>query len=160
MRCNLKHNSIFIVTAILTLLLGCQKEVNTDAEKSAIKSVLNDYIVSIENEDINLYGKIFVHSPDMVNFGTGAKERIVGWDALKKVIEDQNAAISDTKITQSDVTINLLNGKYAYATSLWDFKAKMGNEAMDLPVRCTWILEKIGEEWKIIHFHKSVGAAW
>jgi ketosteroid isomerase-like protein len=96
----------------------------------------------------------------MVNFGTGAKERIVGWNALKKLIEDQNAAISDTKITQSDVTINLLNGKFAYATSLWDFKAKMGEEAMDLPVRCTWILEKIGNEWKIIHFHKSVGGAW
>jgi len=32
----------------------------------------------------------------MVNFGTGAKERIVGWDTLRKVIEDQNAALSET----------------------------------------------------------------
>ena len=157
----MKHISITIITTVLIILVGCQRAVNTEAEKSAIKSVLTDYIVSIENEDIELYGKIFVHNPDMVNFGTGAKERIVGWDALKKVIEAQNEAISETKITQSDITINLLNdGKFAWATSLWNFKAKMGEEIMELPVRCSWILEKIGDEWKFIHFHKSVGAAW
>ena len=157
----MKHVSIIITITILTILMGCQKAVDIEAEKSAIKSVLTDYIVSIENEDIELYGKIFVHDPDMVNFGTGANERIVGWDALKKVIEAQNDAISETKITQSDITIDLSNeGQFAWATSLWDFKAKMGDQVMQLPVRCSWILEKIGNEWKIIHFHKSVGAAW
>ena len=157
----MKHVSIIISVTILTILMGCKKAVDIEAEKSAIKSVLTDYIVSIENEDIELYGKIFVHDPDMVNFGTGANERIVGWDALKKVIEAQNDAISETKITQSNITIDLSNeGQFAWATSLWDFKAKMGDQAMQLPVRCSWILEKIGNEWKIIHFHKSVGAAW
>ena len=157
----MKHVSIIIAVTILTILMGCQKAVDIEAEKSAIKSVLTDYIVSIENEDIELYGKIFVHDPDMVNFGTGANERIVGWEALKKVIEAQNDAISETKITQSNITINLSNeGRFAWATSLWDFKSKMGDQVMQLPVRCSWILEKIGDEWKIIHFHKSVGAAW
>jgi ketosteroid isomerase-like protein len=157
----MKHVSIIITMTILTILMGCKKAVDIEAEKSAIKSVLTDYIVSIENEDIELYGKIFVHDPDMVNFGTGANERIVGWDALKKVIEAQNDAISETKITQSNITINLSNeGQFAWATSLWDFKSKMGDQVMQLPVRCSWILEKIGNEWKIIHFHKSVGAAW
>lgn len=157
----MKHASIIITITILTILMGCQKAVDIEAEKSAIKSVLTDYIVSIENEDIELYGKIFVHDPDMVNFGTGANERIVGWDDLKKVIEAQNDAISETKITQSNITIDLSNeGQLAWATSLWDFKAKMGDQVMQLPVRCSWILEKIGNEWKIVHFHKSVGAAW
>jgi ketosteroid isomerase-like protein len=157
----MKHVSIIITIIILTILMGCQKAVDIEVEKSAIKSVLTDYLVSIENEDIELYGKIFVHDPDMVNFGTGANERIVGWDALKKVIEAQNDAISETKITQSNITINLSNeGQFAWATSLWDFKSKMGDQVMQLPVRCSWILEKTGNEWKIIHFHKSVGAAW
>jgi len=157
----MKHVSIIIAVTILAILMGCQKAVDIEAEKSAIKSVLTDYIVSIENEDIGLYGKIFVHDPDMVNFGTGANERIVGWDVLKKVIEAQNDAISETKITQSNITIDLSNeGQFAWATSLWDFKSKMGDQVMQLPVRCSWILEKIGNEWKIIHFHKSVGAAW
>lgn len=151
---------IFSITAMI-IIMGCQKEVDIAAERLAIKSILDSYIVSIEKEDIELYGKIFDHDPDMVNFGTGANERIVGWDALKKVIEAQNAALSDTKITQSDVAINVsADGKLAYVTSLWNFKATMDSQVMQLPVRCSWILEKQGNDWKIIHFHKSVGAAW
>jgi ketosteroid isomerase-like protein len=158
----MKHVSIIFIITALTLVIGCQKAVvDTAAEKSAIKTVLDNYIISIENEDIDMYGKIFVHDPEMVNFGTGANERIVGWDTLKKVIEAQNSALSETKIIQSDVTINVSpDGEFAWATSLWDFKSTMDAQVMQLPVRCSWILEKRVNDWKIVHFHKSVGAAW
>jgi len=150
---------IFIITA-LTLMTGCQKAVDTAAEKSAIKAVLDTYIRSIENEDIELYARIFVHDSDMVNFGSAATQRIVGWDALRKVIDAQNALLSGTKIPQSDVSINVSpEGRFAWATSLWNFKATIGAQAIELPVRCTWILEKRDKDWKIVHFHKSVGTA-
>lgn len=129
-----------------------------DAEKSLIKAVLDNYIVSIEKEDIDLYAKVMAHDPSMVNFGT-SEEPIVGWDALKKLIEGQNAALSDTKIEVKDQKIRVAaNKKFGWATSLWNFQAKMGDKAMALPVRCTWILEKKDGAWVIIHFHKSVAA--
>ena len=161
----MKNFSKFLVLILSFTILGCvSRKMAPDyveREKAAIKSVLDNYITSIEKEDIGLYSKIFIHDPEMVNFGTGEKERIVGWPALKKVIEDQNDALSDTKITQSDVTINLSpDGEFAWATSLWNFTAKMDTTSMQLPVRCTWILEKAGNEWEFIHFHKSVGAKW
>jgi ketosteroid isomerase-like protein len=161
----MKNFITLIVLLVTFMIFGCRPQKmtpeNITKEKEAIKTVLDNYIVSIENEDIELYSRIFVHDPDMVNFGTGEKERIVGWESLKKVIEDQNAALSGTKITQSDVTINLSpDGEFAWATSLWDFNAKMDTTSMRLPVRCSWILEKTGNEWRFIHFHKSVGAAW
>jgi ketosteroid isomerase-like protein len=157
----MKHVFIICIIAALTLLTGCQKPVDTAVEKQAIKTVLDNYILSIEKEDIELYGEIIMHDPIMVNFGTGAADYIVGWDALRKVIEDQNAALSETTIAQSDVTINVSpDGKFAWATSLWTFKAAMGGEIMQLPVRCSWILEKEKDTWVIVHFHKSVGAAW
>ena len=131
---------------------------NVETEKSAIKSVLDGYITSIENADIESYGKILAHDPDMVNFGTDATERIVGWNALREVILAQNAALSGTKITQSDVTINVApDGRFAWATSMWDFKATMEGQSIELPARCTWILEKQDSDWIIVHFHKSVG---
>jgi hypothetical protein len=145
----------------MALAVGCGKQGNVEADKTAIQAVLDNYITSIENEDMELYSKIFVHDPDMVNFGTAVTERIVGWEALEKVIEAQNAALSETKITQSDVTIDLSpEGRFAWATSLWNFKAKMDTLTLDLPVRCTWILEKINKDWEIVHFHKSVGATF
>jgi ketosteroid isomerase-like protein len=154
----------FVVAATTSLLLvtvGCRDEGRIEADRTSIKAVLDKYITSIEKEDIELYGNIFMHDPDMVNFGTGAKERIVGWEPLRKVIVDQNAALSETKIAQSDVTINVSpDGQFAWATSLWDFKATMEAQSMQLPVRCSWVLEKQNKDWKIVHFHKSVGAAW
>jgi len=152
---------IAMYASLLAVVLGCRDQRSVEVDRSAIKAVLDSYILSIENEDIELYGKIFVHDPDMVNFGTGANERIVGWETLKKAIEDQNAALSETKITQSDVTINISSDRqFAWATSLWNFKATMETQVMQLPIRCSWILEKQDNEWKIVHFHKSVGAAW
>jgi len=157
----MKHLSIIFIITAMILVTGCQKAVDTAAEKSAINGVLDSYVLSIENENIELYGNIFVHDSVMVNFGTGAKERIVGWDTLKKIIEAQNTALSGTKITQSEVTINVSpDGQFAWATSLWNFTATMDSQVMQLPVRCSWILEKLGKDWKIVHFHKSVGAAW
>lgn len=157
----MKHLSIIFIITAMILVTGCQKAVDTAAEKSTIKDVLDSYVLSIENENIELYGNIFVHDSVMVNFGTGAKERIVGWDTLKKIIEAQNTALSGTKITQSEVTINVSpDGQFAWATSLWNFTATMDSQVMQLPVRCSWILEKLGKDWKIVHFHKSVGAAW
>jgi ketosteroid isomerase-like protein len=128
------------------------------AETAAIKSVLGDYITAVENADLGLYGKIVSHDPEAVNFGTDASDRIVGWDALRKVMEAQFAALKETRITASDVTVNIApGGRFAWATSLWDFKAKMGEQEVALPVRCTWVLEKAESRWVIVHFHKSVG---
>jgi uncharacterized protein (TIGR02246 family) len=134
--------------------------VNVEAENALIKSVLDNYAKAVENEDIELYGKVVANDPDMVNFGTDASERIVGWDALKKAIQAQFAALPGTRITASDVTVNVLSGgRFAWATSLWVFKATVAatGQAMEVPVRCSWVLEKRDKGWVIVHFHKSVG---
>ena len=51
-----------------------------------------------------LYGKLMAHDAGMVHYGTGGAP-IVGWAALEKIIEDQDAALSQTKITASDVSL-------------------------------------------------------
>jgi uncharacterized protein (TIGR02246 family) len=149
---------IFIGIGLL-LLAGCQSKVNQEAEQQKIKAVLDSYITSIETEDIDLYAKVLAHDADMVNFGT-SEPPIVGWDSLKKVIEDQNAALSQTKITASDLMIHIAgNGNFAWATDLWEFKTTMGGQAIEIPIRCSWILEKRDSQWVVVHFHKSVRAA-
>jgi len=134
--------------------------VNVEAEKAAIRSVLDNYVKAVENSDIELYGKVVANDLDMVNFGTDASERIVGWDALKKTMEAQFVALPGSRIAVSDVTVNVLSGgRFAWATSLWVFKATVAatGQGMEVPVRCTWVLEKRGKGWVIVHFHKSVG---
>jgi ketosteroid isomerase-like protein len=154
-------SKVFILLVALGVMLTmcCPQKANVEAEKAQVKAVLDNYVTSIENEDMDLYAKTMAHLPDMVNFGT-SEAPIVGWDALKKIIDAQNAALSETKITVTDLNIHVPNtGKLAWATCLWNFKCKIGEKPIELPVRCTWILEKQDQGWVVVHFHKSVASA-
>ncbi len=153
--------SIIYVVLLSLIFTGCQKQICKDTienEKVAIQSVLNQYVISVENEDMELYGRIMTHDSSMVNFGAFG-DPVIGWIGVKKVIEGQNESLSDIKIEQSDVNIHVSHsGKLAWATSLWNFKAKMGEQKLELPVRCTWILDKKENNWIISHWHKSISA--
>ena len=146
-----------LLAIILSVSCGPQKA-DIEAEKAAVKTVLDQYVTSVEREDMDLYAKNVAHDPKMVNFG-GFGDPIVGWDALKKVMEGQNEALSETKITVTDLVIYVSEtGTLAWATCLWNLKAIMGESPMELPIRCTWVLEKRDNRWVIVHFHKSMAA--
>jgi uncharacterized protein (TIGR02246 family) len=149
---------VFIMVLALMLASCCEQKADIEAEKTQVKAVLDSYVASVEAEDMNLYAQNVAHDPAMVNFG-GFGDPIVGWDALKKVMEDQNASLSETKITSSDLAIHVSEtGKLAWATCLWRLQAMMGENPIDLPVRCTWVLERRDNRWVIVHFHKSMAA--
>jgi len=134
--------------------------VNVESEKASIKSVLDSCMKAIENSDIQSFSKVWAHEPDIVVLGTDAGERLFGWDALKKAIQAQWAALADVKTTLSDVTVNLLSGgRSAWATSVTAFEATMAatGKEIEISTRDTWVLEKRNEGWVIVHVHHSVG---
>jgi len=154
----MKKIPILFVVLTIMLVMSCQQAVDMETEKTAIRAVLDNYITSVENEDMELYGKNVAHDAEMVNFGAFG-DPIVGWEALEKLMVGQNEVLSQTKITASDVSIQIVpSGKFALATSLWNFKAMMGEDPVEWPVRCSWVLEKRENRWVIIHFHKSIAA--
>ena len=154
----MKKIPILFVVLTIMLVMSCQQAVDIETEKTAIRAVLDNYITSVENEDMELYGKNVAHDAEMVNFGAFG-DPIVGWEALEKLMVGQNEVLSQTKITASDVSIQIVpSGKFALATSLWNFKAMMGEDPVEWPVRCSWVLEKRENRWVIIHFHKSIAA--
>ena len=153
----------FYIVIITIFLIGCQKQVSVETvdvekEKASIQNVLNQYVTSCENEDMQLYSKNMSHDSLIVNFGAFG-DPIVGWEGVKKAMEGQNESLADIKIEQSNINIYVSSsGKFAWATSLWNFSATMGEQKLDLPVRCSWILEKKENNWIIVHWHKSVAA--
>lgn len=154
----MKKSLVIFLALVFLGINSCAKKIDIKAEKAKIKEVLDGYVTSIEKEDIGLYARVMAHDEDMVNFGSGVADRIVGWNALEKAILGQNAALSETKIAVGDEKISISpDAKFAWVTSLWNFKAMMGEQALELPVRCTWILENREKGWVIVHFHKSVG---
>jgi ketosteroid isomerase-like protein len=81
-----------------------------------------------------------------------------GYDALEQAMQAQNAALEDIHIHVSNETIHISSaGEMAWATNQWIFNARMGDQALAMPLRCTWILGKRQGRWVIVHFHKSAG---
>jgi len=151
---------IMLFVATLALIVGCkmQPQVDFEAEITAIKALLDEYVKSVETEDMELYAKLISHDTTMVNFGAFGRP-IKGWDGLLKVMEGQNELLSDTKITVSGLEIAVSDdGKMAWARCLWTMKAKMAENPVELPIRCTWAFEKGDSGWVIVHFHKSLPA--
>jgi hypothetical protein len=51
--------------------------------------------------------------------------------------------LSDFRITQTDLRVHVSPGReVAWATCLWDFRARSGDQGDVEPTRCTWVLER------------------
>lgn len=128
------------------------------AEQDAVKAALEDWIAAVENKDMALLPNTVAHEADLVWIGAGANDWLAGWEGLEQAMLAQNAALDDIRITVSDETIHVSpDERFAWATNRWTFAARAGDQAIALPLRCTWILEKRTAGWVIVHFHKSAG---
>jgi ketosteroid isomerase-like protein len=149
-----------MVAAGLLALLGVAvaAETGTPKNEAQVRAALDEYVEAVQDENLEQYARVVAHDADMVNFGAFG-EPIIGWEALRGVIEGQNAALDSIRIEQSQVKVHVLaSGANAWATSLWRLRAKAGENSLDLPIRCTWELEKHGDVWQVVHFHKSIAA--
>ena len=154
----MKYVALISVFVLLLISTCAQPTVDIEAETAAVEDVLGEYVKSVEMEDMELYAKLVTHDTTTVNFG-GFGKPIVGWTALEKVMEGQNEMLSDTRIEVSDLRVHVsADGKLAWATCLWNLKAMMAENPVELPIRCTWVLGKREVGWMIIHFHKSMAA--
>jgi ketosteroid isomerase-like protein len=150
----------------LVLSLGSQpaeeSEVDLAAEQQAIRELHDKLIKGYELKDFEIWANNIAHDPETVNMGPAVEHYFVGWEELKKGLEIEWAAVSDAKVTVSDMKINVLpGGKYAWSTCRFDFQATVGGQPLFMPCRQTAIYEKRDSGWILIHFHDStpVGVA-
>lgn len=154
----MKAQSILVALSCAWVAAACQPAVDMERAEVEVRAALDRYVECVEQEDMEGYAEIVAHDAAMMNFGAFGGP-IVGWDGLREVIEGQYAALDSVQIEQSQVAVNVMpGGGDAWATSLWQFTAKAGESTLDLPVRCTWQLQKRAGGWVITHFHKSLAA--
>jgi len=128
-----------------------------DVESAAVADMLNRYVEAVEERDLVSYAKVVAHDDDLAWYGS-MPGQIVGWSEVEQVMRGMFEAGSDIRITQTDLRIHFSPDRHlAWATCLWDWREKMGEELAEVPVRCTWVLERRHADWVIVHWHKSVG---
>jgi len=128
-----------------------------DVEAAAVADTLKRYVDAVEERDLVRYAAVVAHDDDLAWYGS-MPGQIVGWSEVEQVMRGIFDAGSDIKITQTDLRVHFSpDRQLAWATCLWDWRGKTGEEVAEVPVRCTWVLERRDAEWVIVHWHKSVG---
>jgi ketosteroid isomerase-like protein len=137
---------------------GCSERIDLQAEKAAVKQTVDQFETMLENDDVSMLESMMAHDNDMVNFGTDASERWVGWDQLKSSVEAQFAAFESTRLTVKDQSIRVHpSGRVAWFSEVVDWAVVSGGKPIEIPgSRLTGVLEKRNDRWVIVQFHASV----
>jgi len=130
---------------------------NTEIETGVI-AVLNKFIKTYEQRDMEGVLSFLVPDTDMVVIGTGADEKRIGLDEIKIQLERD--------WEQSDVTsIEILRymvsaaGKVAWITADIVFHARISGQKTEMPSRLTAVFEQRGKSWLIAQWHVSFPAS-
>ena len=156
-----------VIFCMLLLLYACapaeepKDSVDLKAEEEAIREVIDNNINGLDQQDMELFASTIAHDDDLVIYGFSADACFVGWEAFEKAVKELFTLVKDSKLTLSDLKIHVTpDGKYAWATCLWDWRATMDGQAMQLSDgRWTMVFEKRETGWVMVHYHDSIGMA-
>ena len=140
---------ILLVTTILLILniLGCQKQVGIEAEKEAIKKVLQAQLDAFKAQSYEGEASAWAHRPYIV------RKKAVGWDSIsvfyQKIMEKDTKNYFIKEFTASNFDI-YVNGNFASAFHDEHMEIiREGKETIN-DSRPHKYLEKIDGEWKVI----------
>jgi len=151
-------NFILIVAIAFLVMSACTQQVELEAEKAKVKAVIDQNLQMLVDEDMELMSKIYAHDDDMVIFGTDAAEIMVGWEAIKEVMQKQFAGSETIKVSSRDEVIKVHDsGKVAWISLILDWVVKVEGQAVKLEgIRATSVLEKRNGNWVFVQAHLSV----
>jgi ketosteroid isomerase-like protein len=157
---------ILPLVILLCFTFGCQAyeekpAVDIEAEKAAVKTVLDEWIQCFETKDMELGSKIIAHDDDLVVFGTDAAEHFIGWEPFKESLQKQFDAAEnvDASIREELVKVHK-SGEVAWISCLLDMEVTSLGESFSLEgMRLTGVMEKRNGNWVIVQIHASVPVA-
>jgi ketosteroid isomerase-like protein len=153
---------------LLCFAFGCKKAeevaeeakpvVDLEAEKAAVKTLVDEWMHCFETEDIETFSNLIAHDPDLVNFGTDAAERWVGWEALRDSVQKQFESTENVIVSTKDQVIFVHKaGEVAWFSMLVDMEGiAQGEPFRQEGMRLTGVLEKLDGNWVVVQIHASV----
>jgi len=136
------------------------QKVNYKDSKKAVANVLEKYVIANENQDLSMIEQIWAPDSDIILFGTNSEEKLMGWNNIKKAIEGQFAAISETYISPTSQYIKVgPDQKTAWFAEILNYNFVYKGKARSFEgLRFTGVLEKRKDGWKIVQAHLSIPA--
>jgi hypothetical protein len=122
--------------------------------RAAVMDVLARLADVYVTRDAAALATVFAADPDVVMFSPGAAPVVGLADIMAKAVSDwtrSDAASLDFRSTSISAA-----GSVAWAATDADFKVLAGGQQTTTPVRITFVLERRGDEWLIVHAHYSL----
>jgi ketosteroid isomerase-like protein len=164
----MKKSLIFLIMAMAVVFQSCSTAektqtvtVNRSQQLKAIENVLEQYIVANENEDLSLIEDIWAPDGDIILYGTGTKDRLMGWNNIRNAYKTQYTTIDNIFITSSEQYIKLNEtGNTAWFAEILNYNYMKDGKAKDLKgLRFTGVLKHCKDgKWRIVQAHLSIPA--
>jgi ketosteroid isomerase-like protein len=151
---------LFICGVVLLLLVGLiigirSDIVNTKADEQQISELIDKYVKTINDDDLDLVEEIWSHE-DYASF-IGPSGRYAGYESIRDDFVHGVFGVNfKTRNLQKEELLIHVNGESAWAEFSWKFDAIRNDGASHNTLgRETQIFEKDEDGWKLVHVHYS-----
>jgi uncharacterized protein (TIGR02246 family) len=134
-----------------------QPAMDIDAEKAAVKAVLDRYIQAFQTRNREGVAEVYAHDEDLVVFGSNPLDRRVGWKMTQEYIDKYFSSVDRIEIGLKDQRIKVhRSGEAAWFSEVlyWKEVEKSKTFAVD-GLRITGVLERRDGRWVIVQLHAS-----
>ena len=147
--------SVVALSAItVTFGVAHQQTANAQApDEAEVREVLLKSAMAFEKNDVELITKAWANDESVTVFESGQAN--YGWaDYRDHHLLPEMKEMKNTKYTLSDIRVKG-SGNTAWATFKYAISADIGTRHVDGAGLGTAVLEKRGQDWRIVHWHSS-----
>jgi len=126
--------------------------------KSQVASTIKQFFRAMDTQNLELMKELLPHESEMIHIGTDKDEIWKGWDILMEATREQFENLEYYKANIHDLTINISkSGNTAWYFHLLDAEIKSGRNITNWSkARFSGVLEKRGDQWKLMQTHVSI----
>ena len=143
---------ILLMGIVATLTLSGVAQNTTDADRSAIRKVMEDQQAAWNHHDLEAFMSGYWNSPDLTFFSGAHESR--GWQAaLDRYKKNyQSAGHEMGKLEFANLHIEMLGSEAAFVRGEFHLTMSDGKAPYGL---FTLVFRKVPEGWKIVHDHSA-----
>lgn len=143
--------AVLALSAMTMFAIGLP--VSAQDNEKAVRDALMQNAAGIEKGDMAALEKIWANDESVTVFESGHAN--YGWaDYRDRHLGPEMKEMKNTKYTLSDIKVKV-SGNTAWATFKYAISADIGTRHVDGGGLGTAVLEKRGEDWRIVHWHSS-----
>ena len=127
---------------------------------AAVLAVMEQMSDAYLHRDMDALMAIVAPDPDVVMYGTGADEKNIGRDGIKRQAERDWSQTDEATIELGWHSVSVAkSGEVAWLAADAAFALKAGGQEMSLPARITATFENRSGSWLMVQSHFSFPAA-